>query len=210
MPVLKWLTRDDDIRAAGSVPYRLLEEIPELGHGERDTGNMLIQGDNLDALKALLPFYAGQVKCIYIDPPFNTGQAFANYDDNLEHSIWLGMMLPRFSLLRDLLSEDGTLVVHLDDNELAYATVILDELFGRQNRCYVVSFKQGAATGHKAINPGMVTTTNFLLIYAKDMPADRSRASPCRSTLTPPPSRNWKLPRRPRSASLPGRMAGPW
>ena len=85
MPTLQWLTRDDDIRTASAVPYRLLEEVPDLGYGDRDAGNMLIQGDNLDALKALLPFYAGQVKCIYIDPPYNTRSAFEHYDDNLEH-----------------------------------------------------------------------------------------------------------------------------
>ena len=70
MPTLRWLTRDEDVRAAEKVPYRLLEEVPELGFGDRDSGNMLIQGDNLDALKALLPYYAGRVKCIYIDPPY--------------------------------------------------------------------------------------------------------------------------------------------
>lgn len=168
MPILNWLTRDEDIQATKKVPYRLLEEVPELSYGDKNTGNMLIQGDNLEALKALLPFYAGQVKCIYIDPPFNTGQAFEHYDDNLEHSIWLGLLWPRLQMLRDLLSDDGTIAVHIDDNELAYASVVMDELFGRSNRCYVVTFKQGAATGHKSINPGMVNTTNFILIYAKD------------------------------------------
>jgi len=120
MPTLQRLTRDKDIIAADKVPYRLLEEVPDLGAGDRETGNMLIQGDNLDALKSLLPFYSGQVKCIYIDPPFNTGQAFENYDDNLEHTIWLGMMYARFEFLKELLSESGTIVVHLDDEELAY------------------------------------------------------------------------------------------
>jgi adenine-specific DNA-methyltransferase len=115
MPTLRWLTRDQDVRAAEKVPYRLLEEVPELGYGDQDAGNMLIQGDNLEALKSLLPFYAGQVKCIYIDPPFNTGQAFEHYDDNLEHSIWLGMMVPRLQLLYELLAPDGTIAVHLDD-----------------------------------------------------------------------------------------------
>lgn len=90
MPTLRWLTRNDDVRAAEKVPYRLLEEVDGLGYGDRDAGNMLIQGDNLEALKALLPYYAGQVKCIYIDPPYNTGSAFEHYDDNLEHSQWLG------------------------------------------------------------------------------------------------------------------------
>ena len=168
MPILNWLTRDEDIRTAQHVPYRLLEEVSDLSAGDGGAGNMLIQGDNLEALKALLPFYAGQVKLIYIDPPFNTGQAFDNYDDNLEHSIWLQMMFPRLELLHQLLNEAGTLAFHIDDNELAYATVILDEIFGRKNRCYVVSFKQGAATGHKSINPGLVTTSNFVLIYAKN------------------------------------------
>lgn len=149
------------------MPYRLLEEVPDLGYGDRNTGNILVHGDNLDALKALLPFFSGQVKCIYIDPPFNTGEAFPNYDDNLEHSTWIGMIYPRLELLRDLLSEDGTLVVHLDDNEIAYATVLLDEIMGRKNRTYQVTFKQSAPKGHKTINPGLVTISNYILVYAK-------------------------------------------
>ena len=168
MPTLNWLTRDDDIRAAARVPYRLLEEAPELSAGEPDAGNMLIQGDNLEALKALLPFYAGQVKCIYIDPPFNTGQAFQHYDDNIEHSIWLGIMYARLELLRDLLAETGTIAIHLDDEELAYCIVVLDEIFGRKNRINICTFRQGAAVGHKAINPGVVTVTNYVVIYARD------------------------------------------
>ena len=168
MPILHWLTRDADIRTASEVPYRLLEEFPDFGYGDPNTGNMLVQGDNLEALKSLLPFYAGQVKCIYIDPPFNTGQALDNYDDNLEHTIWLSIMYARFELLRQLLSEKGTIAVHLDDEELAYATVILDEIFGRKNRINLCTFKQGAAVGHKAINPGLVTVTNYVLIYAKN------------------------------------------
>ena len=109
MPILNWLSRDEDIRAAQKVPYRLLEEAPELSSGSRDTGNMLIQGDNLDALKALLPFFAGRVKCVYMDPPYNTRSAFEHYDDNLEHTQWLTMMWPRLELLRELLTEDGSI-----------------------------------------------------------------------------------------------------
>ena len=101
MPTLHWLTRDADIQAAARVPYRLLEEASDLSTGDPDAGNMLIQGDNLEALKALLPFYAGQVKCIYIDPPYNTRSAFEHYDDNLEHSKWLATMWPRLELLRE-------------------------------------------------------------------------------------------------------------
>ena len=133
MPTLHWLTRDTDIHAAARVPYRLLEEAAELSAGEPDAGNMVIQGDNLEALKALLAFYAGQVKCIYIDPPYNTRSAFEHYDDNLEHSKWLAMMWPRLELLRDLLAEDGSIWVSIDDNEAHYLKVVMDEIFGRRN-----------------------------------------------------------------------------
>ena len=111
MPTLRWLTRDEDIRAEARTPYRLLQEESALGYGDHATGNMLIQGDNLEALKALLPFYAGQVKCIYIDPPYNTRSAFEHYDDSLEHSQWLALMWPRLELLRELLTEDGSIWV---------------------------------------------------------------------------------------------------
>lgn len=95
--------------------------------------NLLIQGDNLEALKALLPFYRGQVKCIFIDPPYNTKSAFEHYDDNLEHAQWLSMMLPRLQLLRELLREDGSIWVTIDDNEGHYLKVLMDEVFGRGN-----------------------------------------------------------------------------
>lgn len=131
--------------------------------------NSLIQGDNLLALKALEESFADKVKCIYIDPPFNTKQALENYDDGLEHSIWLSLMKDRLVLLRALLAESGTIFIHIDDNELAYLTVLADEVFGRSNRRYVITFKQGSATGHKAINPGCVSTTNFILIYSKSV-----------------------------------------
>jgi len=131
MPILNWLTRDEDIRTAQHVPYRLLEEVPDLSAGDGGAGNMLIQGDNLEALKALLPFYAGRVKCIYIDPPYNTRSAFEHYDDNLEHTQWLAMMWPRLELLRDLLAEDGSIWVSIDDHEGHYLKVIMDEVFGR-------------------------------------------------------------------------------
>ena len=133
MPILSWLTRDDDIRAARQVPYRLLDSVPELSAGDPASGNMLIQGDNLDALKALLPFYAGRVKCIYIDPPYNTRSAFEHYDDNLEHTQWLSMMWPRLELLRELWAEDGSIWVSIDDNEGHYLKVVTDEVFGRRN-----------------------------------------------------------------------------
>jgi len=133
MPYLNWLTREEDIRSASQAAYRLLEEVPEHGAGEPNSENMLIQSDNLEALKALLPYYAGKVKCIYIDPPYNTKSAFEHYDDSLEHTTWLSMMVPRLELLRELLAEDGSIWVSIDDNEGHYLKVIMDEVFGRGN-----------------------------------------------------------------------------
>lgn len=133
MPLLQWLTRDADLKLSSKAPYRLLEHVPELSFGAADTENMLIQGDNLDALKTLLPFYAGRVKCIFIDPPYNTRSAFEHYDDNLEHAQWLAMMYPRLELLRELLSEDGSIWVSIDDNEGHYLKVVMDEVFWRAN-----------------------------------------------------------------------------
>lgn len=162
---LTWYGKDEPIW----VEPRLLIENTALSNtaADPDTQNMLIHGDNLLALKALESKFAGQVKCIYIDPPFNTGQAFENYDDNLEMSIWLDLMRSRLQIIHTLLKDDGTLFVHIDDQNLPYLTLLLDEIFGKQNRLYLITFKQGAATGHKAINPGCVTTTNFILIYSK-------------------------------------------
>lgn len=133
MPTLSWLTREKDVKAADTVPYRLLERDDMLSHGDAASGNMLIQGDNLEALKSLLPYYRGAVKCIYIDPPYNTRSAFEHYDDNLEHSQWLAMIWPRLVLLRELLAEDGSIWVSIDDNEGHYLKVIMDEVFGRRN-----------------------------------------------------------------------------
>ena len=168
MPILSWLTRDDDVRAAQRVPYRLLEEVPALSAGDPTAGNMLIQGDNLDALKALLPFYAGQVKCIYIDPPYNTRSAFEHYDDNLEHTQWLAMMWPRLELLRELLAEDGSIWISIDQNELHYLAVICDEIFGRKNRINIITVKQSSVSGPKSINPGIVTISSYTLAYTKE------------------------------------------
>lgn len=144
MPELHWLSRDADLKSADQVPYRLLEEVPSLSDTERDpqTENMLIQGDNLDALKALLPVYAGQVKCIFIDPPYNTRSAFEHYDDNLEHTQWLSMMYPRLMLLREFLREDGSIWVTIDDNEAHYLKVIMDEVFGRGNFILDVAWRR--------------------------------------------------------------------
>lgn len=140
MPTLHWFTRDEDLRTASRVPYRLLEEVPALSAGEPDTSNMLIQGDNLEALKALLPFYAGRVKCIYIDPPYNTHSAFEHYDDSLEHTQWLAMMWPRLELLREFLTDEGSIWINIDDDEGHYLKIIADEIYGRRN--FIVNFSR--------------------------------------------------------------------
>lgn len=167
MPIFQWLDRDKHVTAAESVPYRLLRADDAHSAGNADTPNMLVQGDNLEALKALLPYYAGRVKCIYIDPPYNTRSAFEHYDDNLEHSIWLAMMYPRLELLQELLSEDGSIWISIDQNEINYLGVICDELFGRRNKINLVTFKQSSVSGPKSINPGIVTISSYILAYAK-------------------------------------------
>lgn len=161
---LTWVGKYDD---KVIEPRILLEDISK-SYGDPSNENMLIHGDNLIVLQALQRDFVRRIKCIYIDPPFNTGQAFENYDDNLEMSIWLNMMRKRIELLHELLREDGTMFVHIDDAYLPYVTLLLDEVFGRQNRLYLITFKQGAATGHKAINPGCVTTTNYIVMVAKN------------------------------------------
>lgn len=128
---LTWYGKEDKI----SVEPRILIENKELSNTKYDenTENMLIHGDNLLALKALERKYAGQVKCIYIDPPYNTGSAFEHYDDNLEHSIWLDLMRKRLVFLHKLLDSDGFFACHIDDSESSYLKVLLDEIFGRSN-----------------------------------------------------------------------------
>lgn len=133
MPTLDWLNRDRAFTTAAQVPYRLLQTVSTHGDAAQAAHNLLIHGDNLQALKALLPFYRGRVKCIFIDPPYNTQSAFEHYDDKLEHSQWLTMMLPRLQLLRELLSEDGSIWVTIDDNEGHYLKVLMDEVLGRGN-----------------------------------------------------------------------------
>jgi adenine-specific DNA-methyltransferase len=150
MPLLHWLTREEDLRAADRVPYRLLDEVPDLSAGEGDEG-LLVQGDNLEALKALLPFYAGRVKCIYIDPPYNTRSAFEHYDDSLEHAKWLAMIVPRLMLLREFLSENGSIWVSIDDNEGHYLKVVMDEVFGRRNFVADVSWQKRTSPANDAI-----------------------------------------------------------
>jgi adenine-specific DNA-methyltransferase len=165
MPLLDWLNKQDAVRTVQKVPYRLLEAVPELGAGDPNTENMLIQGDNLEALKALLPLYAGKVKCIYIDPPYNTRSAFEHYDDNLEHSVWLSLMYPRLELLRELLSEDGSIWVSIDDNEAHYLKVMMDEVFGRGN--FVANVVWQKKFQSQANSDGISGSHDHILVFAK-------------------------------------------
>lgn len=153
MPFLDWVNKAQAVRVAGAVPYHLLNF--ESAHGDAAAENLLIQGDNLLALKALLPFYRGRVKCIFIDPPYNTQSAFEHYDDKLEHSQWLSMMHPRLVLLRELLAEDGSIWVTIDDNEAHYLKVLMDEVFGRSNFVANIVWqkKYAVANDHKTIAP---------------------------------------------------------
>jgi len=166
MPTLNWLNHQDAKRVAQKVPYRLLETPPELCVGDLNTENMLIQGDNLQALKALLPMYAGKVKCIYIDPPYNTRSAFEHYDDNLEHSVWLSMMCPRLELLRELLAEDGSIWVSIDDNEAHYLKVMMDEVFGRKNFVTTVIWRKNYFS--KSTARHFSEDHDYIVVYAKD------------------------------------------
>ena len=165
MPILNWLDREKDVKAAENVPYRLFESVPKLSYGEKNTENMLIQGDNLEALKALLPYYSGQVKCVFIDPPYNTRSAFEHYDDNLEHTKWLSMMYPRLELLRDLLAEDGSIWITLDDNESHYFKVIMDEIFGRKN--FVANVVWEKVYTPKSNGRGLSSDHDHLLVFSK-------------------------------------------
>jgi len=165
MPLLHWLTREADIHASTHTPYRILEEAREFSHGDRDTGNMLIQGDNLDALKAVLPYYAGKVKCIFIDPPYNTKSAFEHYDDNLEHTKWLAMMYPRLEMLCELLSQEGSIWVAIDDNEAHYLKVIMDEIFGRRNFMANVVWQKRTSPDARL---RLGDANDHILVYAKE------------------------------------------
>lgn len=130
--------------------------------------NKLIFGDNLLALKALEQEYAGQVKCIYIDPPFNTGSAFEHYDDGVEHSLWLSLMKDRLSIIYNLLKDDGCIFVHLDDNELDYLKVLMDEIFGRSNFLSRITIEARAPSAFSTVNKGVFKASEYILWFAKD------------------------------------------
>lgn len=175
---LTWIGKGERPR----LEPRILLEDPELSyHADKRVSeddifdNMLIHGDNLLALKALEQEYAGQVRCVYVDPPFNTGMAFEHYDDGVEHSLWLSLMRDRAELLHGLLREDGSLWIHLDDNELHYMKVVLDEIFGRSNFITSIVWQKVFAKKNKAQISGSHDT---LLVYGKDAKSWRRNLIP--------------------------------
>src|SRR3989339_1315282 len=162
-----WVNKND-IRV--SEP-RLLNFIKT--YGDKNTENMLIKGDNLLVLRSLEEMFKGKkdkekIKCIYIDPPFNTGNAFAYYDDNLRHSEWLTMMYDRLKALKKLLRNDGVIFIHIDNEEMAYLKVIMDEIFGRDNFISQVSWERSAVAGLGQGAKMIINVTEYILVYAKD------------------------------------------
>lgn len=163
---LTWVGKYED---KAIEPRILLEDVSK-SYGDPSSENMLIHGDNLIALQALQQDFAGRVKCIYIDPPYNTGNAFEYYDDGVEHSIWLNLMRQRLVLLRELLSEEGSIWIQIDDEEQAYLKVLCDEIFGRVNFVNMISVNMkniaGASGGGE--DKRIKKNCEYILIYAKD------------------------------------------
>jgi site-specific DNA-methyltransferase (adenine-specific)/adenine-specific DNA-methyltransferase len=187
MPTLNWIGKAAVVEHHKEVPFRLLKCRDDFSVGDPQAGNLLVQGDNLEALKALLPYYAGQVKCIYIDPPYNTGNEGWVYNDAVNspemrdwlgnvvggeaedlsrHDKWLCMMYPRLALLRDLLSEDGSLWMSLDDNEVQNARGILDEIFGAQNFISTIIWEKSYAA--KSSAKYLSDRHEYVILYAKN------------------------------------------
>ena len=165
MPTLNWIGKEAVVKHHKEVPFRLLEPVPDLSCGPaQGSGNLVVQGDNLHALKTLLPRYAGQVKCIYIDPPYNTGNEGWVYNDNVNspeirkwlgevvgkegetldrHDRWLSMMSPRLVLLKQFLREDGAIFVSIDDNEVGNLQALMREVFGATNEVATIVWEKG-------------------------------------------------------------------
>jgi adenine-specific DNA-methyltransferase len=203
MPTLNWIGKDAVVNHHKGVPFRLLKCNERLSVGA-DSGNLLVQGDNLEALKALLPYYAGQVKCIYIDPPYNTGNEGWVYNDNVNspemrewlgkvvggeaedlsrHDKWLSMMHPRLTLLRELLREDGVIFISIDDIEIGSLRPILDEIFGKQNFIATVVWQKKQSPQNDAIN--LSDMHDYLVVYAKRAKQSRNDISGWQRQLLP-------------------------
>ena len=159
---LTWIGKDEQPR----LEPRILIEDPERSYGDKNSGNMLIHGDNLLALKALEQDFAGKIKCIYIDPPYNTGNAFEHYDDGVEHSIWLSLIRDRVELLYRFLSKDGVIFVNIDETEHAYLKVMMDEIFGRANFLGDLIWKKRKGGGNDS--RFFAIDHDYILVYAKN------------------------------------------
>lgn len=186
MPTLDWIGKKAVVNHHREVPYRLIHCDKEKSVGDPDAGNLLVQGDNLEALKTLLPYYAGKIKCIYIDPPYNTGNEGWIYNDNVNspeikawlgsavgkeaedlsrHDKWLCMMYPRLRLLKEFLCEDGFIAVSIDDNELHNLGQLLDEIFSPSNRIVCAPWKSEPSGGKQ--KSFLRVGHEYLYIYAK-------------------------------------------
>ena len=161
---LTWVGKYDE----KVVEPRILVEDKSKSYGDPSSENMLIHGDNLIALQALQQDFAGKVKCIYIDPPYNTGYAFTQYDDSVEHSIWLSLMRSRLLLLKNLLIEDGSIWISIDDDEHAYLKVLCDEVFGRINYVATMVWQKRTSPDMRAV---ISDGHEYILVYAKDKEA---------------------------------------
>lgn len=186
MPTLNWIGKEAVVNHHQQVPFRLLKDVPDLACGDPGSGNLIVQGDNLEALKALLPYYAGQVKCIYIDPPYNTGNEGWEYNDNVNspeirrwlgqvvgkegetldrHDRWLCMMYPRLKLLREFLKPDGVIIISIDDFEVYRLRCILDEIFGGQNFIAQLVWDKTRKNDAKLFSTGH----EYAIVYAKSL-----------------------------------------
>jgi len=158
---LTWIGKGDEPK----LEPRILIENPEYSFGDASAGNMLINGDNLLALKALEQNFTEKIKCIYIDPPYNTGNAFEHYDDGIEHSLWLSLMKPRLEILRTLLKDNGSIWISIDDDESHYLKVMCDEVFGRQNFVSNVIWEKKYSPQNDA--KWLSDSHDHILVYAK-------------------------------------------
>jgi len=167
---LTWIGKENRPRLEPRILLEDREKSYHASHRVTDHDlfdNRLIFGDNLLALKALEQEFTGKIKCIYIDPPYNTGAAFEHYDDSIEHSLWLSLMRDRVELLRRLLTPDGLMFCSIDETELFYAGTLFDEIFGRQNRIEIFVWKKSYGGGAKSRY--VVNQSEFILCYAKDL-----------------------------------------
>jgi len=185
MPTLNWIGKEQVVNHDKEVPFRLLKKIKSLSVGE-SSQNLIVHGDNLEALKALMPYYYGKIKCIYIDPPYNTGNEGWVYNDKVNspkikrwlgkvvggesedlcrHDKWLCMMYPRLRLLRDLLSNEGIIFISIDDNEQGNLKLLLDEIFGLENFVSQLIWKKKQGGGNDSNN--FVNEHEYILVYAK-------------------------------------------